>query len=120
MTDRCALFGNPARHSRLTTCGYPDLGDEAFDLVVNATSASMRGELPPVTRAAFAPGCVAYDLAKTVGSAATPRGRGYRLRGAGRRHRSAVLMQARDRWIMQGEFKHGLQAQFHNTTEEDS
>jgi shikimate dehydrogenase len=44
------------------TGGYPDLGDQAFDLVVNATSASMRGELPPVTRAAFAPGCVAYDL----------------------------------------------------------
>jgi shikimate dehydrogenase len=65
MTDRYALLGNSARHSRLTTCGYPDLGDETFDLVVNATSASMCGELPPVIRAAFAPGCAAYDLAKT-------------------------------------------------------
>ncbi len=42
--------------------GYPDLGSEAFDVVINATSASMRGELPPVTRAAFA-GCrLAYDV----------------------------------------------------------
>jgi len=52
------------------TCGYPDLGDERFDLVVNATSASMRGELPPVTRAVFAPGCVAYDL--VYGKGLTP------------------------------------------------
>jgi shikimate dehydrogenase len=54
--EQFAPFGS------LVTGGYPDLGHQAFDLVVNATSASMRGELPPVTRAAFAPGCVAYDL----------------------------------------------------------
>ena len=46
----------------LETGGYDDIGDRAFDIVVNGTSASMRGELPPVTRAAFAPGCLAYDL----------------------------------------------------------
>lgn len=50
------------RYGNLVTGGYPDLGDQAFDIVINATSASMRGELPPVTRAAFAPGCLAYDL----------------------------------------------------------
>ena len=46
----------------LETGGYDDIGDREFDLVINGTSASMRGELPPVTRAAFAPGCLAYDL----------------------------------------------------------
>ncbi len=46
----------------LETGGYGDIGDRAFDIVVNATSASMRGELPPVTRAAFARDCLAYDL----------------------------------------------------------
>jgi shikimate dehydrogenase len=50
------------RYGNLVTGGYPDLGDRAFDVVINATSASMRGELPPVTSAAFAPGCLAYDL----------------------------------------------------------
>jgi len=42
--------------------GYPDLGGEAFDIVVNATSASMVGELPPVGAAQFGKGCLAYDL----------------------------------------------------------
>ena len=46
----------------LETGGYDDLGDRAFDVVVNGTSASMRGELPPVTRAAFARDALAYDL----------------------------------------------------------
>jgi shikimate dehydrogenase len=50
------------RFGNLVTGGYSDLGDQTFDLVINATSASMRGELPPITRTAFAPGCLAYDL----------------------------------------------------------
>jgi len=57
-----ALGEEFARFGSLNPCGYPDLGDRSFDIVINATSASMRGELPPVTRAAFAPGCLAYDL----------------------------------------------------------
>lgn len=57
-----ALGAEFGRYGNLQTGGYPDLGDRAFDIVINATSASMRGELPPVTRAAFAPGCLAYDL----------------------------------------------------------
>jgi len=47
--------------------GYDDLRGEAFDLVVNATSASMHGELPPVTVSTFRPGGVAYDLAYGLG-----------------------------------------------------
>jgi len=46
----------------LETGGYGDLGNRAFDIVVNGTSTSMRGEQPPITRAAFAPGCLAYDV----------------------------------------------------------
>jgi shikimate dehydrogenase len=57
-----ALGEQFGRFGNLVTGGYSDLGDQAFDLVINATSASMRGELPPVTRMAFAPGCLAYDL----------------------------------------------------------
>lgn len=54
--EQFATYGN------LAAGGYLDLGDRAFDLVINATSASMRGELPPVTHAAFERGCLAYDL----------------------------------------------------------
>jgi shikimate dehydrogenase len=59
-----------ARFGDLVAGGYPDLGVQSFDLVVNATSASMRAELPPVTRAAFLPGCLAYDL--VYGKGLTP------------------------------------------------
>jgi shikimate dehydrogenase len=53
-------------------CSYPELGDvsEKFDLVINATSASLRGELPPVHTGVFAPGCLAYELA--YGKGLTP------------------------------------------------
>jgi shikimate dehydrogenase len=57
-----ALGDQFARFHSLVTGGYPDLGSRAFDIVINATSASMRGELPPITAVAFAPGCLAYDL----------------------------------------------------------
>ena len=66
----------------LETGGYADLGDRAFDIVVNGTSASMRGELPPVTRTAFAPGGLAYDL--VYGKGLSPFLRLARDAGAGR------------------------------------
>ena len=70
------------RFGNLVTGGYSDLGDQAFDLVINATSASMRGELPPITRTAFAPGCLAYDL--VYGRGLTPFLALARNAGAGR------------------------------------
>jgi len=42
--------------------GYGVLGERRFDLVVNATSASLRGELPPLPPSAFAPEGLAYDM----------------------------------------------------------
>ncbi len=58
--------------SKFSCCSYPELGDlqEKFDLVINATSASLRGELPPVHTGVFAPGCLAYELA--YGKGLTP------------------------------------------------
>lgn len=57
-------------HGRLVACGYGDLEGLAFDLVFNATSASLRGELPPVPVRVFAPGALAYELA--YGKGLTP------------------------------------------------
>lgn len=57
-------------HGRVAACGYGDLEDMNFDLVFNATSASLRGELPPVPASAFAPGALAYELA--YGKGLTP------------------------------------------------
>ena len=65
-----------------TVGSYADLGTQAFDVVLNGTSASLRGELPPVPPSAFAPRCVAYELA--YGKGLTPFLRLARQSGAGR------------------------------------
>ena len=53
-----------ARFEGTTGCGYDGLTEAAFDLVVNATSAGLAGELPPLpsARELFAPGALAYDM----------------------------------------------------------
>lgn len=42
----------------------------AFDVVLNASSSSLTGDLPPLQPGVFAPGCLAYDL--TYGKGLTP------------------------------------------------
>ena len=59
-----------AAHGPVRGCGYADIGPGRFDLVVNATSASLRTELPPVSPEAFAIGGLAYELA--YGKGLTP------------------------------------------------
>jgi shikimate dehydrogenase len=39
-----------------------DLNDEQFDVVINATSAGLMGEMPGIPKTIFAPGALAYDL----------------------------------------------------------
>lgn len=41
---------------------YEALAGQSFDLVINATSASLKGELPPLPDGLFAPGALAYDM----------------------------------------------------------
>ncbi len=65
-----ALAEAASAHGRVVACGYSDLEGLEFDLVFNATSASLRGELPPVPATVFAPGALAYDLA--YGKGLTP------------------------------------------------
>lgn len=57
---------------RLSASSYPDLGasPSAFDIVINATSASLHGELPPVHTEVFSPDCLAYEL--VCGKGLTP------------------------------------------------
>jgi shikimate dehydrogenase len=77
-----ALGERFASYGQLATGGYGDLRGQAFDVVVNATSASLRGELPPVPQSAFSPGALAYDL--VYGKGLTPFLRLARDAGAGR------------------------------------
>ncbi|HTR05264.1 MAG TPA: shikimate dehydrogenase [Paraburkholderia sp.] len=53
-----------SRATGLRACGYGDLATRGrFDLVVNATSASLTGDLPPVPPGVFSPEGTAYELA---------------------------------------------------------
>ena len=67
---------------RAAAFDYQDLlSQPPFDVVVNATSASLRGELPPLPPACFARACLAYELA--YGKGLTPFLRLARDAGAG-------------------------------------
>jgi shikimate dehydrogenase len=59
------LFDGKARAS-----SYEALAGQAFDVVINATSASLKGELPPLPDQLFNPGALAYDM--MYGQADTP------------------------------------------------
>jgi shikimate dehydrogenase len=58
-----ALTNQFADRGKLTACGYRDLVSErGFDLVLNGTSASLKGELPPVPASVFADAALAYEM----------------------------------------------------------
>jgi len=66
-----ALVTQVASGDSLVACGYGGLENMGrFDLVVNATSASLTGELPPVPPGVFSPTGTAYELA--YGKGLTP------------------------------------------------
>ncbi|MPV54996.1 shikimate dehydrogenase [Burkholderia sp. HI2761] len=60
----CALATQVAGRGPLVAGSYADLARMGrFDLVVNATSASLTGDLPPVPPSVFSPTGTAYELA---------------------------------------------------------
>jgi shikimate dehydrogenase len=66
-----ALVAQVAAGNSPAACGYGDLEAMGrFDLVVNATSASLTGDLPPVPPGVFSPTGAAYELA--YGKGLTP------------------------------------------------
>jgi len=73
------------RFSHLGTvfgCGYEDLAGQSFDIVINATSASLSGTMPPLPNGIFAPGSLAYKMMYGLGD--TPFRIFAREQGAGR------------------------------------
>ena len=44
------------------SCDYADLRGQQFDLVINSTSASLKGQLPALPPGIFAEGALAYDM----------------------------------------------------------
>lgn len=57
-----ALFAAHAHGSALAACGFDALAGRRFELVINATSASLADELPPLPPGLYAAGALAYDM----------------------------------------------------------
>lgn len=57
-----ALADEFERLGAVSACGFPHLAGHRFDLVINGTSASLEGELPPLPSGLFADGALAYDM----------------------------------------------------------
>ncbi|MGH8618615.1 MAG: shikimate dehydrogenase [Burkholderiales bacterium] len=66
----------------LLACAYGELAGRQFDLVINATSAGVDGEVPPLPPGLFAPGALAYDM--FYGAGPTPFVRYAQAQGAAR------------------------------------
>jgi shikimate dehydrogenase len=66
----CEHFRDVAQRPQvLSGCGYDELAGRHFDLIINATSASLAGDMPQLSTGVFAPAALAYDM---VYGAATP------------------------------------------------
>jgi shikimate dehydrogenase len=65
-----ALARDVANDPRVVACTYKALANERFDIVINATSASLTQALPPIGERAFVDCSLAYDMA--YGKGLTP------------------------------------------------
>lgn len=57
-----SVFADQAGHAALTGGSFETLAGQRFDIVINATSASLSGETLPLPAGVFAPGSLAYDM----------------------------------------------------------
>jgi len=57
-------------NGRVRAAGFATLPRQAFDIVVNATSAGLAGEAPPLPTTAFVDGALAYDMVYGKGETA--------------------------------------------------
>jgi shikimate dehydrogenase len=57
-----ALFAARTGAAVLDACGFDALAGRRFDLVINATAASLADELPPLPPGLYAEGALAYDM----------------------------------------------------------
>ena len=57
-----ALQQRFSRYGNIVSAGYDDLSGTKFDLVINATSASLDGKLPALPSGIFSSASLAYDM----------------------------------------------------------
>ena len=56
------LANDFACSGNISGCGFDELAGRQFDIIINGTSASLSGELPPLPEQLFKPGACAYDM----------------------------------------------------------
>lgn len=76
-----SLFRGDAGATELGACGFGSVSG-AFDVIINGTSASLQGDLPPVPAGVIAPETVVYDMMYAAGD--TPFNAWAREQGAGK------------------------------------
>jgi shikimate dehydrogenase len=57
-----ALASDFAPRLAISAVGYDELHGQQFDVIINGTSASLGGELPPLHPSLIAPNCCCYDM----------------------------------------------------------
>ena len=62
LAEQFAPYVKNTAMSRIEACGYGQISDRRFGVVINATSASLQGEVPPLPADVFAANALAYDL----------------------------------------------------------
>jgi len=60
--DLCEQFTTDKKETKLTACGFEDVENNNFDLIINATSASLSGNVPPIPEKLIRPDVVCYDM----------------------------------------------------------
>ena len=58
LVQQCQQYGGDCL---LNACGFAEV-QQQYDLVINATSASLQAELPPIAAGVFGPATLAYDM----------------------------------------------------------
>ncbi|MCP4407221.1 MAG: shikimate dehydrogenase, partial [Gammaproteobacteria bacterium] len=48
--------------SDIEACGFADLQNQRFDLIINGTSAGIKGQMPPIPETVLRPGGCCYDM----------------------------------------------------------
>jgi shikimate dehydrogenase len=62
-SDKATNLATRAQHLRVNGCGYDVVPNQPYDIIINATAASLAGDLPPLKAGWFADaGCLAYDM----------------------------------------------------------
>lgn len=60
--EKAMTLAKKAQHTRINGCGYDVVPNQPYDIIINATAASLAGDLPPLKEGWFSENTLAYDM----------------------------------------------------------